>query len=113
MITIFRHPLKLFTSVVLKDTGIRTIVTSNNLYGKGRTYESRSVPGSADDIDPLAWAQRLFDLHEIRKSFTYSENVSPLLMVCRLKPMKGTTFYEKAILEKYAIGSNTKVFFIL
>nr|CDS34120.1 39S ribosomal protein L30 mitochondrial [Hymenolepis microstoma] len=77
--------------------------------GKARTYESKPVPGSIDAIDPLAWAQRLFDLHEIRKNYTYSPDSSPIFMICRLKPIKGTTFFERAFLETYGIGSDVKI----
>nr|VZI51489.1 unnamed protein product [Spirometra erinaceieuropaei] len=76
---------------------------------KGRTYESRPVPGSEDALHPLAWAERLFDLKELRKDFKPCEEPSPILMVCRLKPWKGIHFYEKGFLEKYGMGPTTKL----
>ncbi|VDM34521.1 unnamed protein product [Hydatigera taeniaeformis] len=90
-------------------TTVRHFTTSYQLSGKARTYESKPVPGSLDHLDPLAWAQRLFDLHEARKAYTYSNEPSPLFMICRIKPIKGTTFFERAFLEKYGIGPKTKV----
>lgn len=90
-------------------TTVRFFTASSQFSGKARTYESKPVPGSLDHIDPLAWAQRLFDLHEIRKAYTYSNEPSPVLMICRIRPIKGTTFFERAFLEKYKIGPKTKV----
>ncbi|KAL5961959.1 39S ribosomal protein L30 mitochondrial [Taenia solium] len=89
-------------------TTVRLFTVSHKLNGKARTYESKPVPGSLDHIDPLAWAQRLFDLHEIRKAYTYPSKPSPILMICRVRPIKGTTFFERAFLEKYGIGPKTK-----
>ncbi|BHF58585.1 39S ribosomal protein L30, mitochondrial [Sparganum proliferum] len=60
---------------------------------KGRTYESRPVPGSEDALHPLAWAERLFNLKELRKDFKPSEEPSPVLM---------------GFLEKYGMGPTTK-----
>ena len=94
---------------VITVTPLRFISASSKLEGKSRTYESKPVPGSTDDVDPLAWAQRLFDLNEIRKNYTYSNDSSPVFMICRLKPIKGTTFFERAFLEKFGIGPDTKV----
>ncbi|VDL19184.1 unnamed protein product [Hymenolepis diminuta] len=87
----------------------RFISISTPFSGRARTYESKPVPGSIDAVDPLAWAQRLFDLHEIRKNYTYSLDASPIFMICRLKPIKGTTFFERAFLEKFGIGSDVKM----
>ncbi|GAA48295.1 hypothetical protein CLF_101431 [Clonorchis sinensis] len=78
--------------------------------GSARTYESKPIPGSREHLNPNEWAERLFKLHERRKDRsnappTLSE--PPLLhMVCRVKPLKNTVHYERAILERHGLGEN-------
>ncbi len=109
MLSFSHFPVFLAPLTVSRALTPRFISTTSSLHGKGRTYESQPVPGSQDHVDPLAWAQRLFDLHEIRQSYKFSDKPSPIFMICRLKPIKGTPFFEKALLEKFGIGPKTKV----
>nr|CAH8843155.1 unnamed protein product [Trichobilharzia regenti] len=78
---------------------------------KSYTKESKPVPGSRDHKNPLGWAKRLFQLKEMTPvdPSTTTTSEPPLLhMVCRLKPLKGVMHYQKAILEKYGLGKDTK-----
>ncbi|CAH8481935.1 unnamed protein product [Schistosoma turkestanicum] len=72
------------------------------------TKESKPVPGSDDHKNPLGWAKRLFRMQESQPMPNQSKEPPLLHMVCRLKPLKGIVHYERAILEKYGLGSETK-----
>ncbi|KAH8861880.1 39S ribosomal protein L30 mitochondrial [Schistosoma japonicum] len=72
------------------------------------TKESKLVPGSDDHKNPLGWAKRLFRLSESPPAENQSDKPPLLHMVCRLKPLKGIIHYERAILEKYGLGRDTK-----
>ncbi|TPP58944.1 39S ribosomal protein L30 mitochondrial [Fasciola gigantica] len=97
--------------VFLKKFAHRSLHTSTAFFVKGKTLEPNPVPGSKEHLDPNAWAKRLFKLHEKRKVNSISTAVaSPLHMVCRLKPLKGVPYYERAVLEKYGLGGGVKNF---
>ncbi|KAK4469859.1 hypothetical protein MN116_007368 [Schistosoma mekongi] len=72
------------------------------------TKESKPVPGSDDHKNPLGWAKRLFRMQESPPAQNQSNDPPLLHMVCRLKPLKGIIHYERAILEKYGLGRDTK-----
>ncbi|OON17673.1 hypothetical protein X801_06488 [Opisthorchis viverrini] len=80
--------------------------------GTARTYESKPIPGSREHLNPNEWAERLFKLYERRKdraNTTPTSSEPPLLhMVCRVKPLKNTVHYERAILERHGLGESIK-----
>ncbi|KAG5448327.1 hypothetical protein CSKR_107042 [Clonorchis sinensis] len=76
-----------------------------------RSYRRQSKP-IPEHLNPNEWAERLFKLHERRKD---RANVPPTLseppllhMVCRVKPLKNTVHYERAILERHGLGESMK-----
>ncbi|CAL8095281.1 unnamed protein product [Calicophoron daubneyi] len=89
----------------------RQLCTSGSLFARARTYESKPVPGSEEYTNPSGWAKRLFQLEAKKKSQNKASAADPpplLHMVCRLKPLKGVPHYQRAILEKYGLGSEIK-----
>lgn len=106
--------MKQWALVVFRQFAHRNLHTSAGLSVKGRTLEPKPIPGSKEHLDPNAWAKRLFQLSEKRKANAHSATtVSPLHMICRLKPLKGVPYYERAVLEKYGLGEGVKVFVFL
>ncbi|XP_018649808.1 hypothetical protein Smp_102490 [Schistosoma mansoni] len=72
------------------------------------TKESKPLPGSDEEKNPLRWAKRLFQLQESQPLLNQAKEPPLLHMVCRLKPLKGIIHYQRAILEKYGLGKDTK-----
>lgn len=93
---------------------LRSLTTTAAVASTARTYPSKPVPGSKEDKEPYAWANRLFKLKELRKGKDIEEKSEPskIHMVCRLMPLKGLPYYERAMLELYGIGENVKVSFL-
>ncbi|CAH8498590.1 unnamed protein product [Heterobilharzia americana] len=85
----------------------RFLHVSTQHCNKSYTKEAKPIPGTDDYKNPLGWAKRLFQMQEAKPQ--NSANEPPLLyMVCRLKPLKGIIHYQRAILEKYGLGIDTK-----
>ncbi|VDP95394.1 unnamed protein product [Echinostoma caproni] len=89
----------------------RGLHSSTILFSKGKTLEPKPIPGTKEHLEPNAWAKRLFELHEKRNTKTVKyADASPLHMICRIKPLKGVPYYERALLEKFGLGEPVKKF---
>ncbi|CAH8510732.1 unnamed protein product [Schistosoma intercalatum] len=89
-------------------TGCRSLHVSLPHNAMSYTKEPKPLPWSDDKKNPLGWAKRLFRMQESQQLLSQSKEPPLLHMICRLKPMKGVIHYQRAILEKYGLGKDTK-----